>query len=122
MESFSKHFELLLSSLDMMRPRTAWQPAADLYRCRNGWLVKFDLAGVKPDEICLELAAESVKVSGTRRDWSVTETREAHQLEIAYSRFERTITLPEPIGEAKVKTEYRDGMFLVQIITEANDE
>ena len=28
-----------------------WNPAADVYRTRDGWTVKIDLAGVRPDEI-----------------------------------------------------------------------
>jgi len=122
MDPLSKHFDLLLSSLDMLRPRAVWRPAADLHRCRNGWLVKFDLAGVRPDEIQLEISERCVKVSGSRRDWTVTEAQQAHQLEIAYSRFERSVALPEPIGDAQVQTEYRDGMFLIQIITAASHE
>ena len=26
-----------------------WRPAADIYRTRTGWLIKYDLAGVRPE-------------------------------------------------------------------------
>ena len=28
-----------------------WRPATDVYRTRDGWMVKFELAGVEPDDI-----------------------------------------------------------------------
>jgi HSP20 family protein len=119
MDIFSKHFGRLLASMEAMRPQAAWCPAADMHRCRHGWLVKFDLAGVRPEEIRLEISGRQLKVSGSRRDWTVTEAEEAHQLEIAYSHYERIVELPEPVGDSSVQTEYRDGMFLVQICTDA---
>jgi len=28
-----------------------WQPAVDIYRCPEGWKIKFDLAGVTLDDV-----------------------------------------------------------------------
>ena len=33
--------------------KEAWQPRADVYRMPGGWLVKLELAGVRPEEIRL---------------------------------------------------------------------
>ena len=32
-----------------------WRPAADIYRTRTGWLIKYDLAGVRPEDIEITL-------------------------------------------------------------------
>ena len=40
-----------------------WRPAADVYRVRDGWLVKFDLAGVRPEDV--EVSREE-REDGTR--------------------------------------------------------
>ena len=47
-----------------------------------------------------------------------------HSLEIAYSRFERTVELPVVVGRAGITTDYQAGMLLVHIRTEEerNDE
>ena len=29
-------------------PVSGWQPSTDIYRTQQGWLVKLDLAGVRP--------------------------------------------------------------------------
>jgi HSP20 family molecular chaperone IbpA len=48
-----------------------WRPAVDIYRSRYGWLVKFDLAGVRLEDIRLEIQGRRLSVSGTRRDWMI---------------------------------------------------
>lgn len=100
-------------------PQAAWRPAADLFRCDCGWLAKFDLAGVRPEAIDVCVQGSKITVSGERRDCRVYEHQEAHLMEIAYSRFERSIELPEQIGQAEIRTEYRDGMLLVHVLTHA---
>jgi len=92
-----------------------WRPAVDVYRFQRGWLLKFDLAGVSPDDVQVRVEGRHVTISGVRRDWRVHDWQEAHQLEIAYSRFERSIEFPEVIDQAKILTEYRDGIFLVHL-------
>jgi HSP20 family molecular chaperone IbpA len=39
-------------------------------------------------------------------------------LEIAYSRFERSLDLPCNLQRAAIATDYRDGMLLVHVHTE----
>src|SRR5882724_10643122 len=45
-----------------------WNPAADVYKIQGGWVVKIDLAGVRPDEIELEVQGGNLRVRGCRRD------------------------------------------------------
>jgi HSP20 family protein len=92
-----------------------WAPAADVYRTRRGWLVKFDLAGVRPEDIALTAAGNALTVRGVRRDWVPDEGCRHYRMEIAYNRFERTLELPCDVGRADVSTDYRDGMLLVNI-------
>jgi HSP20 family protein len=95
-----------------------WCPAADLYRTSSGWLVKFDLAGVRPEDVRLQFEGRRLTVSGTRRDCTLTEGCRHYHMEIAYSHFERTLELPGEVDRAHITTEYRDGMLHVHIETE----
>lgn len=92
-----------------------WEPAVDLYHIRDGWLVKFDLAGVRPEEVDLRLEGRQLTLRGSRRDACVGETCGQYLMEIAYSQFERTVVLPEDIESLSVATDYRDGMLLVRL-------
>jgi HSP20 family protein len=97
-----------------------WRPAADVYHDRDGWLVKFELAGMRPEDIDLEVLGRRMTLRGVRRDLTPKEQCRCFQMEIAYSRFERTLELPCQLDRADIATEYRDGMLLVRIQTEEN--
>ncbi|HVW38302.1 MAG TPA: Hsp20/alpha crystallin family protein [Pirellulales bacterium] len=99
--------------------RALWRPAVDVYRTRQGWLLKFDLAGVRPDEIELLAQGRQVTVRGVRRDTCLEEGRHFYSLEINYNRFERSVELPCSVEQARIATEDREGMLLVQLTTEA---
>jgi HSP20 family molecular chaperone IbpA len=101
-------------------PEDVWQPRADVHRLPGGWLVKFELAGVDPDEIRVATRGSLLWIQGTRRDARVHECLDCHRLEIDYSRFERTLELPGLSESARVGVSYRDGMLLIRIETEAD--
>ena len=93
----------------------AWQPPVDVYRARGGWLVKFDLAGVRPQDVELSVSANLLTVRGTRRDCLIEEGCAHYRMEIAYSRFERQVEIPGDLCSARVTSEHRDGMLIVRI-------
>jgi HSP20 family protein len=92
-----------------------WRPHADVYRTPEGWIVKFDLAGVRPEDVTVALSGNGLTVSGTRRDWLVQQGWDHLQMEIAYHAFERRLRLPCEPGSCRVTTEFRDGFLLVHV-------
>jgi HSP20 family protein len=98
-----------------------WRPAADVYRSADGWTVKFELPGVRAEDIDLEVQGRELRLRGVRRDCAPPGARSVHQLEIAYGRFERMVALPVDLYRADVTTTYRDGMLLVRIRTEGGE-
>jgi HSP20 family molecular chaperone IbpA len=107
--------EVVASSSLPRQFEAGWQPAADVYRCQHGWLVKFDLAGVSSSDVQVQVRGRELVVSGVRHDGRIDDWQSTHRLEISYSRFERTIEFPEDVYQAKLGTEYRDGMFFVHL-------
>jgi HSP20 family protein len=103
--------------------REEWQPAADIYKARSGWVLKFDLAGVRMDDVHVHISRRSVTVSGVRRDTMLEDAGCRHySMEISYSRFERTIELPEDIQTAAMAVDYRDGILTVRIAQQEESE
>jgi HSP20 family protein len=92
-----------------------WRPALDIYELKDGWLLKADVAGVRPEDISVVLDGRFVTIRGLRRDWSVEEGCCHYRMEIAYSRFERTVELPADLDPASVRTELKEGMLLVRV-------
>lgn len=94
-----------------------WRPSADIHRTRTGWLLKFELAGVRPEDVVVEAAGSCLKVSGSRRDWLVEEDCTYHSMEISYSRFERIVELPCNLEGGRVEAECRHGILVVRVTT-----
>ena len=95
-----------------------WQPACDIYRTSEGWVVKFDLAGIDPDEVSVTIVDHKLVVRGTRRDHMLREGVSHYHMEITYSRFERRLSLPCNLESAEVRTEYHNGLLLVTFVTQ----
>ena len=92
-----------------------WCPAADVYRTRDGWIVKVDLAGIKPEDVEIGIDGAMLRISGSRRDGICGEGISHYQLEITYSRFEKMIQFPRSIEHASVVRDYRDGLLILRL-------
>lgn len=102
-------------------PLLPWQPLADIQRTRDGWLLKFDLAGVPSEDVTVSIRGRRVSVSGIRRDSSVEEGASYYSMEISYNRFERSVEMPVNLESARVTVAARNGLLLVRMITEGNE-
>jgi HSP20 family protein len=92
-----------------------WNPAADVYRAEGEWIVKVDLAGICTDDLSLQLEGSLLRVSGCRRDTFYREGLSYQQMEITYSRFEKTIQFPCNIEEASVSHQFQDGFLIIEL-------
>lgn len=95
--------------------RLAWRPAVDVYRSGSDWLVKCDLAGVRPEDLHVAASGSRLLIQGVRRDWTICEGRQSYSMEIAYNRFERQVDLPCDVENCDLRTDYRDGMLLIHV-------
>ncbi len=114
-ESIERYLRMMPKASGVRCTQHFWRPAADVYRTRDGWLVKVELAGVSPDELEVEIKGDTLRLAGSRRDETCTESVSYHQLEITYSRFEKTIRFPCPVEGARVERRYRDGLLILHI-------
>jgi HSP20 family protein len=106
--------QLLLQSAKISHH--GWVPAADVYELHAGWMIKIELAGVRPQDLTVTLDGDILRVVGRRRDWVAHETRGCRSLEISYERFERSFDLAGVPDGSRILTEYRDGMLLVKVL------
>lgn len=115
----ARMLEFLLNPATKSLQRATWSPAVDIYRLKDGWLLKFDLAGVRPEDIELHASGRNLTVRGRRRDWVVEERIgcSLYSMEINYSHFERTLELPCDVENIGIQSEYRDGMLLLRLDT-----
>ncbi|HZU27920.1 MAG TPA: Hsp20/alpha crystallin family protein [Bryobacteraceae bacterium] len=94
-----------------------WRPAVDVFRTADGWLLRFDLAGVRAEDVVITRQLSRIRVSGARRDQLVERGWTYYSMEIAWTRFERTIELPCNVEEARLEMQLHNGILLVRVVT-----
>lgn len=115
MRNTNRDFSLIRAGRRVVPSGRLWNPAADVYRSSDGWVVKVDLAGVCTDEIEIEIHESVLMIRGCRRDTHYREGFVYHQMEITYSQFEKSIQFPAPIEGASVRHDYRDGFLIINV-------
>ena len=121
-ESVERYFKMISVARRSRPGARVWRPNADIYSTSDGWIVKVDLAGVTADDLEITIQGRTLSLSGCRRDTFFGQGVAYHQLEITYSRFEKTLVLPCSIEGASLLRDYRDGLLILHLRGEANCE
>ena len=114
-ESLERYFRMIRDDRHRRPSGRLWCPAADVYRTDDGWIVKVDLAGIRPADIEITVDGRVLRISGLRRDATCGEGVSHYQLEITYSRFEKSIQFPAPIEGASIRHDYTDGFLIINV-------
>ncbi len=120
-ESFDRYFRMIQGERQKRPSGRLWCPAADVYRTRDGWIVKVDLAGIRPEDVQITIDGPLLRVSGLRRDSLCGEGVSHYQLEITYSRFEKTIQFPRSIEHTSIARDYSDGLLILRLHEEQEE-
>jgi HSP20 family protein len=115
MRKIDRDFSLIRTDRRVVPSGRLWNPAADVYRSPDGWVVKVDLAGVCMEELEVAIHDSTLNIRGCRRDTHIHEGCVYHQMEITYSRFEKSIQFPAPIEGASVRHNYTDGFLIINV-------
>jgi HSP20 family protein len=114
-KSINRYFHFLASSKGAKPSGRLWYPAADVYQTPDGWLVKVELAGVSPEDLELDIQGNQLYIAGTRRDKSCAVGVSYHQMEITYSRFEKTLQFPASIEGAQIEHNFENGLLIIHL-------
>ena len=110
-----RRYSMLPMDRQVRPSKRLWNPAADVYKTRDGWVVKLDLAGVCLEELEIQVLDNLLRVGGCRRDTLFDEGYTYHQMEITYSRFEKSIQFPCSISQASLSRDYYDGLLIIKL-------
>jgi HSP20 family protein len=113
-KSFNRRFQFLGSSKNVTSGRL-WYPAADVYQTPDGWLVKVELAGVSAEDVEIDIQGNILTIVGSRKDRSCAAGISFHQMEITYSRFEKTLKFPASIDGAVIEDNFENGLLLIHL-------
>jgi HSP20 family protein len=125
-ESIERYFHFLASSKGSRPSGKLWYPAADVYDAPDGWIVKVELAGVSPEDLEIEIHGDTLYIAGIRRDKTCRGSGGGsisyRQMEITYSRFEKTLQFPDLIEGAKLEHDYTDGLLFIYLKKGGSEE
>jgi HSP20 family protein len=114
-KSLNRHFHFLGSSKRAKPSGPLWLPAADVYQTPEGWQVKVELAGVSAEDIEIDIQGNVLYIAGSRKDRSCGGDVSYHQMEITYSRFEKTLNFPASIDGATVEHNFDNGLLIIRL-------
>jgi HSP20 family protein len=95
--------------------RHRWRPQVDIYETEAAIIIQAEIAGIRREEINLEIGPRTVKISGIRESLPRAEGARYRLAEIPCGYFERTLSLPALIDTETAAAIYRDGLLEIRL-------
>ncbi|HWO93341.1 MAG TPA: Hsp20/alpha crystallin family protein [Dehalococcoidia bacterium] len=120
-ERFHHQMERMWSQLvgDMVVPPSyctnVFDPPVDVYEENGRVVVVMEIAGIRGQEIGIEVDEQRLTVRGVRPGDAQGAKRSYSQLEICRGEFRRNITLPVPVDVGSIEVAYEDGFLRLSL-------
>ena len=88
-----------------------WRPAPDAYLTEDAFVVRMDLAGMRPERIEVLSDGDCLVVRGVRDELAPGGKKHFIKMEINVGPFVRRIPLPVPVIPESGRALYRDGIL-----------
>jgi len=97
------------------RREQAFKPAVDIYEDANGIHLKADVAGVKPEDVKVNVENNVLTISGERKLEHADKTDAYHRVERYYGSFSRSFALTDEVDAENVLAKYENGVLTVTL-------
>jgi HSP20 family protein len=115
----SRHLNRLFGSIEApeqaQRQPSDWLPAVDIKESPEEYAIKFEVPGMKKEEIQVGVENGILTVRGERKQEKEERGLRFHRVERSYGMFARSFQLPGLVDTTKVAAEYKDGLLNVRI-------
>lgn len=101
--------------LSWPEPRLEFRPAVDIYEDEKAIYLKAELAGVKPEEIKINLEKNLLTLEGERKLEKEEEKEGYRRVERSYGSFRRSFSLPENVSAEEINAAYKDGVLTLTL-------
>ena len=91
-----------------------WLPPVDAWETESDLVLAFDLPGVSPDQLRIEVDEGTLVVEGERSRGDVGGQR-YYRAERRFGSFARSIPLPPGVEEQQIRADHRDGVLVIRI-------
>jgi len=94
---------------------TAWMPRINVKRSGDDLAVNVELAGIKPEDVDIEVTEGVLTLRGERKAETEREDEGWMIRESSFGSFERSIALPEGVDPATIQANFHDGMLEIHV-------
>ena len=91
------------------------QLAIDVYQTPDEIIVESTIAGVKGDDIDVDVTSERVTISGERRKEEVISTGDYYYQECFWGKFSRSVILPQEIDPDEATSILKNGVLTIRL-------
>jgi len=92
-----------------------WQPSADVFETAVDIVVRFEVAGVRGEDLRVNVEGTVLRLRGVRRTPASDAIDRLQQMEISFGPFEREIAIQAVFDAEKVRARLEDGFLEVRI-------
>ena len=92
-----------------------WMPRINVKRSGDDLAVHVELAGIKPEEVDIEVTEGVLTIKGERGAETEREGEGWMVRESSFGSFERSIVLPEGVDPASIRADFHDGMLEIHV-------
>jgi HSP20 family protein len=107
--------DLMPSSMGLSRKGLS--AACELSETADSYFMKFDLPGLKKEDIKIDLSENRITVSGERKEEHKEKDKKnrTQYSEVSYGSFSRSYSFPTPVDANKVDAKYTDGVLTISV-------
>jgi HSP20 family protein len=88
-----------------------WIPTLEVVEKEGRLIARFELPGLKKEEITVTVAEEGVTVTGERKREEEKKNHHWYRTERTYGKFVRTLPLPAGVNTAEIKATFENGVL-----------
>ncbi len=93
----------------------AWKPAADIYETKNAVMIDIELAGLKKEDVNVEVNDNLLSIRGERKFENEENEDNYYVRERFLGKFYRAFTLPMDVATEKISAKFKDGILTLEI-------
>ena len=116
-DDFRSEWETMFVMPQTMTTDMVRQPLIDLMDNGKDFLVTAEIPGIKKDDLRIEVTERGLEISGETQVDEKKEDKESGYIrrERRFSKFYRSVPLPENVRMDKVEAELKDGVLFVRL-------
>ena len=99
---------------EALEPR-AWTPSLELFEQDNRFVARFDVPGMKKEDVHVEVSDGYLVVQGERKHEKEEKQETFYRTEREYGSFYRAVPLPEGVGVDDIKAMIGEGVLEVSV-------